>query len=191
MAQPPKDRRAARQARRQRRRRSQNLLSLLFLLATLASAGYLLHLWQQPQSPLNPLRVPTPLPIYVTATPDGLLPPPTALRFQIVPQGVQHISTTDCTWGGILGSVPEAGYAVRIAGEGLDSGVFSGSDPSYGPGGFRFKLGDAPAAGQYSVQLFDSAGTAVSEVVTLVTRGSCEVNAARVDFVTIDDQDEE
>lgn len=47
-----------------------NFVTLLFVLATLAALAYLVFLWGNFDSPLNPFAPPTPLPIYVTATPS-------------------------------------------------------------------------------------------------------------------------
>lgn len=59
---------------RRRKRRGTwgyNFLTLMFLLATLTVIAYVAFLWQNYQSPLNPFAPPTPLPIFVTATPES------------------------------------------------------------------------------------------------------------------------
>lgn len=176
--------------------RRANLISVLFLVGTLAALAYFALLWVDPYTPLNPLAPPTPLPVIVTATPafnaDGaVIVPPlpvTDEQFRVSDAGVRYDAhASGCNWGGVAGRVASAeAYAVRVTGVGLDSGVFSGSAPRYGTGGFEFKLFDAPLQGTVIVQVFGADGTARSEPISVTLRDTCEENIALVEFVAVE-----
>jgi hypothetical protein len=93
-----------------------------------------------------------------------------------------------CDWLSIAGSVMNAdgtalnGYGVRIAGEGIDQTVATGSAPGFGPGGFEVRLGSEPKDARYVAQLLDSQGVAVSPVYTVVTKDDCSQNIVALRF---------
>ena len=113
-------------------------------------------------------------------------------RFDIRNNQLIYITNPDarggCDWLSIAGSVMNAdgtalnGYGVRIAGEGIDETVATGSAPGFGPGGFEVKLGDAPKDARYVAQLLDPQGIAVSPVITVQTNDNCAQNIVALRF---------
>ncbi|MFN8560478.1 MAG: hypothetical protein U0703_02320 [Anaerolineae bacterium] len=94
-----------------------------------------------------------------------------------------------CRWSSIAGSVISYegdalnGYGVRIAGEGVDETVATGSAPGFGPGGFEVPLGNEARDAQFVAQLLDPQGTPVSPVYTVATLSQCDFNIAALRFV--------
>lgn len=69
---PPPNSSATTTPRTRKRDVLANLLTGVLMLLMLGAAGFFVYAWQNPYSPLNPLALPTPLPIVITAT---FLPP--------------------------------------------------------------------------------------------------------------------
>jgi GT2 family glycosyltransferase len=97
-----------------------------------------------------------------------------------------------CDYSGIAGSVtgfegqPLNGYIVWITGEEIDSRLTSGSDNTYGAGGFNLQVGTSAAVRAYAAQLLAPDGvTPLSEPFTFLSREACEFNIALVRFVQI------
>lgn len=96
-----------------------------------------------------------------------------------------------CAWSSITGTVTDLqgaalnGYGIRIQGENLDETLASGSTPSAGRGGFEILLGIEAIAADYTVQLLDPSGEAVSPVYPVTTSADCALNIAKLQFVQI------
>lgn len=113
-------------------------------------------------------------------------------RFALQNNRVIYITNPDarggCNWSSIAGSVMNAdgsalnGYGVRIAGDGIDQTVATGSAPGFGPGGFEVQLGTAAKDARYVAQLLDPQGIAVSPVYTVETSSDCALNIAALRF---------
>lgn len=94
-----------------------------------------------------------------------------------------------CNWSSIAGSVMSyegtaiRGYGVRIAGEGVDETIGTGTAPGFGPGGFELPLGNVARDATFVAQLLDPQGTPVSPVYTVETRSECDFNIAALRFV--------
>lgn len=94
-----------------------------------------------------------------------------------------------CQWSSIAGSVTNAdgsalnGYGVHIVGDGVDETVATGSAPGFGPGGFELALGNAARDAQFTAQLVDPQGVAVSPAYPVETRSDCDLNIAALRFV--------
>jgi hypothetical protein len=122
-----------------------------------------------------------------SATP---LPPPFVVR----PFPLVFTSNAEggCDYSGIAGSVtgfdgqPLNGYIVWVTGEEIDSRLTSGSDNTYGAGGFNLQVGTSAEIRAYAVQLLAQDGvTPLSEPFTFLSREACEFNIALVRFVQI------
>jgi len=92
-----------------------------------------------------------------------------------------------CDWWGVGGQVfnlagrPEPGLVVRVTGsvDGVlvNQTVISGSSLSFGAGGFDVQLNNRqPASASLSLQVFDTAGRALSGAIHLPTYRSCSQN---------------
>lgn len=79
--------------------------------------------------------------------------------------------------------VPVGSYVVHVWGSGLDERVVVGGAPAYSPSGWEQFLFNSPVQREYNVQLETPSGTAVSQVHTINTRGSCSENLVRLDFL--------
>lgn len=115
-----------------------------------------------------------------------------AYRFALRNNQLIYITNPDarggCNWSSIAGSVVSFegtalnGYGVRIAGQGIDQTVATGSAPGMGPGGFEVQLGTTATDGSYVAQLLDPQGIAVSPVVTVTTKSDCTQNIVALRF---------
>lgn len=152
------------------------------------------------RTPIPPTRTFTPTPTLTrTPTPTG----PTAtftntksqFRFTLQPgspAAVPNIANSNgCNWFGVSGRVFDlqnrdvVGLSVRVEGGGLVVEALTGSQPKYGPSGWEVPLGNAPQAttNTYRVQLRESTGQALSEVVVLQTFNDCNRNQIIINFV--------
>lgn len=206
---PPKPR-STTISRRPRNSRRNNLITVVFFLLTLGVCGYYGFIWVDPQSLFNPLAPPTPFqivtatvdknPVFVpsaqpvladgqpTATPslDDLHP------FMIALDGVLYISNQngrECNWASIAGAVtntsndPLPGFGIRVAGDGVSATVYSGTNSTFGAGGYELNLGSAPIVSNYTVQLVTTGGAPLSSELAVTTRDDCNQNVAVVNFV--------
>jgi hypothetical protein len=195
---------------RPRNSRRNNLITLIFFLLTLGICGYYGFIWGDPQSVLNPLAPPTEFQI-VTATIDPnpvfvSSPQPTLANgqpthtpslddlhpFAIASDGVLYISNQngrECNWASIAGSVtnssndPLPGFGIRVAGQGVSATVYSGTNSTFGAGGYELNLGSAPIVSNYTVQLVTTGGAPLSPDVAITTRDECNQNVVVVNFV--------
>jgi len=195
---------------RPRHSRRNNFLTVFFLLLSVGVVAFYALIWVDPQSPLNLLAPPTPFlvvtatndpnPVFVpTAIPEIVEGQPTAspepadlFPFAIAPDGVLYVANQngrDCNWASIAGAVvntnndPLPGFGVRVAGDQVSATVFSGTNSSYGAGGYELNLGGAPMASTFTVQLVTTGGAPLSDILTVTTRDDCNQNVAIVNFV--------
>jgi hypothetical protein len=146
-----------------------------------------------PTATYTPTPIPTatftPLPVPDTPT----LPP---FPFAVANGGaiyIPHAGDERCNWSAIAGTVsdqagnPLQDYVIQVEGpNGLAETIRTGQIALYGPGGFELKLGDTPQASSYTLRLFSpDGGTALSEVVTVLTRQTCTENVALVSFIQL------
>lgn len=195
---------------RTRHSRRNNMITLIFSLLTLGVCAVFSVIWVDPQSSLNLLSPSTPFQI-VTATIDTnpvfvVSPQPTLAEgdptltpdladlqpFAIAPEGVLYVSNQngrDCNWASIGGSVnsptgdPLPGYGVKVSGDSVSATVYSGTNGTFGEGGFELNLGGAPMFANFKVQLVTTAGAPLSEELIVTTRDDCNENVAIVNFV--------
>ncbi len=108
------------------------------------------------------------------------------------PAAVPNIANSNgCNWFGVSGRVFDlqnrevVGLSIWVEGGGLAVGALTGSQPKYGPSGWEVTLGNAPQAttNTYRVQLRESTGQALSEVVVLQTFNDCNRNHILINFV--------
>ncbi|MDX2137722.1 MAG: hypothetical protein SF123_06470 [Chloroflexota bacterium] len=127
----------------------------------------------------------------LAGTPSATPPPP---PFVVRPFPLVYTSNAQggCDYSGIAGSVtgfegqPLNGYIVWITGEEIDSRLTSGSDNTYGAGGFNLQVGTSTAVRAYAAQLLAPDGvTPLSEPFTFLSREACEFNIALVRFVQV------
>ena len=197
-------------SRRPRHHRRNNFITLIFSLLTLGVCGYYGVIWGNPQSALNPLAPPTPFQI-VTATVDSnpvFVPSPQpALTdgqptrtpsfedlqpFAIAPEGVLYVSNQNgrgCNWTSIAGTVmnsnnePLPGFGIRVTGDSVSATVYSGTNSTFGAGGYEVNLGSAPTLSNYTVQLVTTGGAPLSSELIVTTREDCSQNVAIVNFI--------
>jgi hypothetical protein len=174
-----------------------NRLTLLMLLLTGVWCGLVAIIWQDPQTALNPFAPPV---LYVRVTATFLPPtpassaPPTGepLPYPFQAQPVTYSANGNgrgCEWASIAGTVTALdgsalnAYRVRITSTTVDTTVFSGAAATFGPGGYEFPIGGAPAAERFTVQLLSPEGAPLTAPLTVDTRAACAENVARLDFV--------
>lgn len=98
-----------------------------------------------------------------------------------------------CDWMGVAGEVLDlarnpvaaGSYTVHVWGSGIDARLTVGTAPAYSPSGWELFLFDSPVVRDYEIQLETSSGTAVSSIYAFQTRGSCDENLVRFDFVQV------
>jgi hypothetical protein len=183
-----------------------NLFTLLMLIATCALVGAIVTIWQNPYTPLNPLPPATPF-IEITATPDGILP--TAMPTIAAPATIEadtgdtsqggaafagdviyqsNANNQGCDWTSIAGTVQASdgnglnGYRVVVDDGTQEQVVFTGSAEQFGPGGWELALGNTLISGQYSVQLANTIGEAVSDPLLIDLPGDCAANVAVINW---------
>lgn len=76
---------------------------------------------------------------------------------------------------------------VAVKGENFSTIVFTGSAQQWGPSGYEVYLNSRPIEAEFKVQLLETTGAALSEVITVKTLASCEQNMAVVNFIQIRD----
>ncbi|MDW8325727.1 MAG: hypothetical protein RMK99_04090 [Anaerolineales bacterium] len=152
------------------------------------------------RTPVPPTRTFTPTPTFTrTPTPTGPTPTFTNTRSQFrftlqpgSPAAVPNIANSNgCNWFGVSGRVFDlqnrevVGLTVRVEGGGVLVEALTGSQPKYGPSGWEVPLGNAPQAttNTYRVQLRESTGQPLSEVVVLQTFNDCNRNHILINFV--------
>ena len=190
--------------------RRNNFITLISIILTIGACGYYGLIWTDPQTIVNPLAPPTPFQI-VTATVDTnpvFVPSlqPTLVKgqatltpslddlspFAIAPDGVLYVSNQngrECNWASIAGSVtnssnePLPGFGVRISGDSVSATVFSGTNNTFGEGGYEINLGGAPMIDTFVVQLVTTGGAPLSSALEVTTRDDCNQNVAIVNFV--------
>ncbi len=140
-------------------------------------------------TPAVPTATPTP-----TFTPTPTVPPkPYALQpgAVIALPAFTH-PEAGCTWMGVAGQViDENGQPVKdlvIAVNGLQNGAptewigYTGAAAAYGPGGFEIQLASQVSAAQFTIQLFNLAGEALSDPFRFTTSADCQQNLTLVNF---------
>ncbi len=145
-------------------------------------------------------------PIPATVPPSPTTPPPTSTPFTPQPlvdvpspypftlREGQPVFTANfanaagCSWQGIGGQVfdvndqPLLGISVHVFGSGVDVSVSSGSNTIYGIAGWEVPLATAVTANSYLVELRSSAGTAISEQITVTFTADCARNLVLLNF---------
>jgi len=172
--------------------------------------GYYSLIWVDPLTILNPLAPPTkfvivtatdaPQPVFVpSATPmivDGEATSTPEIAdlypFAIAPDGVLFVSNQngrECNWASIAGTVTNAngdplpGFGIRVSGDEVSATVYSGTNQTFGEGGYELNLGGAPMFANFRVQLVTTGGAPLSEELIVTTRDDCNENVAIVNFV--------
>jgi hypothetical protein len=140
----------------------------------------------------------------VTPTVDPNITPTATPNFRFAvqpgnPLAIQNVVHPElgCSWMGVggqavdLSGAPLVGLVVGLGGV-LETRTFdlltltgTAAQFGYGPGGYEFKLADAPlgSAGTLFVQLMDQDGTALSDRVFFDTFADCDRNLILVNFV--------
>jgi len=153
----------------------------------------------QPTMVPTVIASPTPVEIAATPTPDTQ-PEPVQPQtvFTLVDEGVQYRENNNgrgCNYASIAGSVETStgrgldGYLLQVI-DVEEPDLFtveflSGSAVGRGPGGFEQRLGNSPRERGYTIQVFDSDRTPLSEPFLIFTRDSCDENVAYVKFVQV------
>lgn len=129
----------------------------------------------------------------ILATPT-IAPSPTVASFAYVLRSgtVEYypnpIENGGCNWVGVSGEIYNAegssvqAVRVHLFGGGTEAATLSGSNQLYGISGWEIQLGDAPAAGTFTVQLETEAGEPISEPVVFDTQDNCDSNMAHMVF---------
>ncbi|MCC6614461.1 MAG: hypothetical protein IT320_13355 [Anaerolineae bacterium] len=130
----------------------------------------------------------------LAGTPSATPPPP---PFALIRSGIVRMSnagTEGCDYLGIAGSVVDFdgkalnGYVIWITGEDIDERLISGSNNTYGAGGFLLPVGTEPEIKPFAVLLLAPDGvTEVSEPYTFLTSNICEYNVTVLRFVQVED----
>lgn len=100
-------------------------------------------------------------------------------------------NNAQCNWMGIAGQAfdlsgkPMSGLVVHLEGGGLVLDALTGSAPAYGPGGYEFFLNNRPVAttGIYRLQLLNTSGSPLSDVIKVDTFADCNKNLVLVNFI--------
>jgi hypothetical protein len=117
---------------------------------------------------------------------------PSPFPFTVEPiQYVAHKGQDACSWQSIAGTVvdmsgkPIKGLALHVTGANgnIDEHHWTGTEPSYGEGGFEVFLGAIPREDQYSIQLLGRTGEPISDIVTVQTHTACDENVVFIQFV--------
>lgn len=85
-----------------------NLLTALLMLLMLGAVAFFVYVWQNPYSPMNPLALPTPLPVVITATflpPTDTPNPTTAPTMTFTPLAAAELDATPTPLGQIAPQV--------------------------------------------------------------------------------------
>lgn len=131
-------------------------------------------------------------------TPTGISQPPgathTLARYPFTVQDgavtyTQNPNDRGCDWLGIAGQVlgldggAVPGLPISVKGEDFEWIAFSGSATQWGESGFEVELDSTPREAEFEVQLLNTTGLALSEVVIVRTLASCDHNVAIINFV--------
>lgn len=117
---------------------------------------------------------------------------PTRSPFPFDPAEVRYEandSDAGCSWRGVAGALttlsgePVVGLAIAVEGESFRQVVFSGTAERWGAGGFEVRLGTAPRAATYTLQVLGPTGAPISPEVTFDTGTTCDTNVAVIDLV--------
>lgn len=162
-------------------------------------------------TPMNGTETPTLAPTFtlepsgtplslVPPTRTATVPPPTKTPKSPYSVTVSAIESTiiypdlACNWAGVAGTVVDASGApvlyltLRLTGsfdgKPVDKLTVSGTEPNLGPSGFKFTLGDAPAASNklLTLQLLDQGGLPLAENIYIVTYDDCKKNLILVRY---------
>lgn len=140
-----------------------------------------------PISLVPPTRTPTPIP--PTKTPKA----PYSVTVSAIESTIIYPDLA-CNWTGVAGTVVDASGApvlyrtLRLSGtfdgKPYDHITVSGTDPTLGPSGFSFKLGDTPVATNklLTLQLLDQGGLPLAQNVYVVTYNDCKKNLILVRY---------
>lgn len=135
----------------------------------------------QTQQATPPTRFPTLTPSPASA--GGVFP------FELAGGQVMFQDYPGCEWFGVAGDVsdmegePLTGVRVRVWGEDVDEVTLSGTSPDFGASGWEVRLGDAPAVGQYQVQLLAPDDEPLSPAITFESLAACDADLILVQFL--------
>jgi hypothetical protein len=117
---------------------------------------------------------------------------PSSYPFTLQDNAVTYIENQNedgCAWQSIAGQVlgmdgdPIRQLPVQVTGENFEWLAFTGSAPEFGPSGYEVWLNNTPLEAEYEVQLLNTTGLPLSEVIVVQTLSACERNVAIVNFV--------
>ncbi|MCA9909160.1 MAG: hypothetical protein KC519_10970, partial [Anaerolineae bacterium] len=130
----------------------------------------------------------------LAGTPSATPPPP---PFALIRSGIvrmSNVNTEGCDFLAIAGSVvdfdgkPLNGYVIWITGEDIDNRLVSGSDNTYGAGGFLLPVGTEPEIRPFAAMLLAPDGlTPLSEPYTFLTSDICEFNITVLRFIQVEE----
>lgn len=138
-------------------------------------------------------QTPTPRP---TAT--GMAQPGATHTLSLYPFTLQNEAVTytqnpneqGCAWMSIAGQVfdlngePRKNLPILVTGDDFgDAIAWSGSAPQWGESGYEVFLNSTPYEAEFGVQLLNTTGMPLSEVIVVRTLSSCDHNVAIVNFV--------
>lgn len=101
----------------------------------------------------------------------------------------ENMNEEGCAWQSIAGQVlglegePIVGLAVQVIGENFEQIEFTGSMPEFGDSGYEVWLNNTPLEAEYQIQLLNTTGQPLSEVIIVRTLSACDKNVAIVNFV--------
>jgi len=128
-----------------------------------------------------------PLIIVATETPVTQDTPAAALIFNASePIYIANTNAEGCNWLSVAGQVQDAagqpldGYQVRVIGDDLRAGVFTGAGGL--PGSYEVLLADTPTATAFTLELIAPSGETLVGPFPIVTSARCEQNVVQVDF---------
>jgi hypothetical protein len=137
-------------------------------------------------------RAPTNPPAGPTAVPTSTLSP---LPFTLQPGSPayqpNYANTAGCNWMGVAGQAfdlsgrPIIGLIVRVSFKTGSIDAITGTNKSYGEGGYEVYLNNHVEATDdaYSIQLFNAASSALSDRFGFVTVADCNRNLIIINFV--------
>lgn len=117
---------------------------------------------------------------------------PSVYAFTLQDNAVTYVENQNedgCAWQSIAGQVigldgePIRQLPVQVTGENFEWLTFTGSAPDFGPSGYEVWLNSTPLEAEYEVQLLNTTGLPLSEIIVVQTLSACERNIAIVNFV--------
>lgn len=102
---------------------------------------------------------------------------------------VENQNEEGCAWQSIVGQVmglegdPIIGLAVQVTGENFEQIEFTGSAPDFGASGYEVWLNTTPLEAEYELQLLNTTGQPLSEIIIVQTLSACERNVAIVNLI--------